>query len=226
MTLLESFFEPLVAWRSEGYFSQSIFIVPPIQVLRELPCLGSFSVLPHIRHIEGLPIWGPNSAHQLPKRAPWVGSYYVVQCIRRLLGQPLYCSIGDARGRETIVMTPLPTRDSAVSPCFHGWPVFLHRHFPPQSSPSNPLDLSLHSQQKPLPWDCSKIPKPAPSLCIFQVIYIPVWGMYGCGKDCLILNPLGCHRSAVSLSALNISSLTQTIAQMWGSDPCFSSSIC
>ena len=47
--------------------------------------------------------------------------------------------------------------------------------------------------------------------------------MYGCGKDCLILNPLGCHRSAVSLSALNISSLTQTIAQMWGSDPCFSS---
>ena len=86
-----------------------------------------------------------------------------------------------------MVMAPPPTHDSAVSPCFHGWPVFLHRHFPPQSSPSNPLDLSLHSQQKPLPWDCSKIPKPAPSLCIFQVIYIPVWGMYGCGKDCLIL---------------------------------------
>ena len=34
---------------------------------------------------------------------------------------------------------------------------------------------------------------------------------------------LGCHRSAVSLSALNVSSLTQTIAPVWESGPCFSS---
>jgi len=34
---------------------------------------------------------------------------------------------------------------------------------------------------------------------------------------------LGCHRSAVSLSALNVSLLTQTIAPKWGSDPSFSS---
>ena len=34
----------------------------------------------------------------------------------------------------------------------------------------------------------------------------------------------GCHRPAVSLLALNVSSLTQTIALLWGSDPCFSSS--
>ena len=33
----------------------------------------------------------------------------------------------------------------------------------------------------------------------------------------------GCHRSAVSLSALNASPLTQTIALMWGLDPCLSS---
>ena len=37
---------------------------------------------------------------------------------------------------------------------------------------------------------------------------------------------LGCHRSAVSLSALNVSPLTQTIAPLWGSDPCFSSPTC
>ena len=37
---------------------------------------------------------------------------------------------------------------------------------------------------------------------------------------------LGCHRSAVSLSALNVSPLTQTIAPMWGVAPCFSSSTC
>ena len=34
---------------------------------------------------------------------------------------------------------------------------------------------------------------------------------------------LGCHRSAASLSALSVSPLTQPIALMWGSDPCFSS---
>ena len=37
---------------------------------------------------------------------------------------------------------------------------------------------------------------------------------------------LGCHRSAVSLSALNVSSLTQAIAPVWGLDPCFSSPTC
>ena len=35
--------------------------------------------------------------------------------------------------------------------------------------------------------------------------------------------PLGCHRSPVSLSALNFSPLTQTTAPLWGADPCFSS---
>jgi len=33
---------------------------------------------------------------------------------------------------------------------------------------------------------------------------------------------LGCHRSAVSLSALNAFPLTQTVAPLWGSDPRFS----
>ena len=35
-------------------------------------------------------------AHQSLKGAPWVGSYSVVQCIRRLIGQPLYCSAANA----------------------------------------------------------------------------------------------------------------------------------
>ena len=62
-------------------------------------------------------------------------------------------------GREAMVMAPPPTCDSAVSPCFHGCPIFLYRHFPPQSPPSCTLDSSLHSQQQPLPWDGSTIPK-------------------------------------------------------------------
>ena len=63
-----------------------------------------------------------------------------------------------------MVMVPPATRDSAISPCFQGFPAFLHRHFPPHSPPSHPLDP-------------------------FQGICIPVRDIYGCGKDCLILIP-------------------------------------
>ena len=32
--------------------------------------------------------------------------------------------------REAMVMAQAHMRDSAVSPCFHGYLAFLHRHFP------------------------------------------------------------------------------------------------
>ena len=50
-----------------------------------------------------------------------MGSYSVVQCIRSLMGQSLYCSAADAglwRERATVMASP-PMHDSAVSPCFH-----------------------------------------------------------------------------------------------------------
>ena len=56
-----------------------------------------------------------------------------------------------------MVMAPPPMCDSAVLPCFHGCLAFLHRHFPPQSSPLYSLDSSLSSQQLPSPWDCSQL---------------------------------------------------------------------
>ena len=68
-----------------------------------------------------------------------MGSYSVVQCVRHLMGQPLYCSAVYADvGREAMVMTLPPMRDSAVLPCFHGCLAFLHRHFPPESPPNIP----------------------------------------------------------------------------------------
>ena len=81
------------------------------------------------------------SAREALKGAPWVGSYSVIQCIRHLMGQPLLFSCGCwlCGEREAMVMAPPPTYDSAVSPCFHGCPAFLHRHFPPQSPPHIPL---------------------------------------------------------------------------------------
>ena len=105
------------------------------------------------------------SVCQSLRAATWVGSCSVVQCIRHLMGQPLYCSAANAglwreRGYGDGSTTMC---DSAVSPCFHGCQAFLHRHFPSQSPPLPPLNRSLCNQQQPLPWDCSTLPASAPS---------------------------------------------------------------
>ena len=84
---------------------------------------------------------------------------------------------------------PPPTCDSAVSPCFHGCPAFLHRHFPPQSPPSHPLNPSLHSQQQSSPWDSPQSLNSSSQLLCLPGDCIPVQGMYGCSKDFLILIP-------------------------------------
>ena len=127
-------------------------------------------------------------------------------------------------GREAMVMAPHPMHDSAVSPCFHGCPAFPHRHVPPQSPPSCLLVLSLYSQQESLPGDCSTVPK------LQLPVTAPSRGSTSLSGACMVVARtvwfsfyLGCHRSAVSLSALNVSPLTQTVGLMWGSDPCFSS---
>ena len=67
------FFWTSCSWPSEGLFGQSSSIALLIQVLRWLPCLGSFSVVQHIRHKEG---------------PPWLGSYSVDQHSRLLKGHP------------------------------------------------------------------------------------------------------------------------------------------
>ena len=93
------FFRASCSWRSEGLFGQCFSITLPIQTLRGLPSLRSFSVVWCIRHTEGAPLTGVllcKSAHQALKGAPRVGSCSVVQCIRRLTGQPLYCSAASA----------------------------------------------------------------------------------------------------------------------------------
>ena len=126
-------------WQSEGLLGQYFFVALPVQTLRGLPCLESFSVVWPIRDIEhplhphpdGVLLW--RSAHQALKWAPWVGSNSVVQCIRRLMGQPLLlgCWCPPMGEREAVVIAPPPTCDSAVTPCFHGCLAFFHRDFPP-----------------------------------------------------------------------------------------------
>ena len=127
-------------------------------------------------------------------------------------------------GREAMVMALPPMHNSALSPCFHGCPAFLHRHFPPQSPPSHPLDQSLHSQQHSSPLDCSTIPQlqlPATAPSRGQAFLSGI--CIAAARTVWFSFHLGCHRSALSLSTLNVFPLTQTIALMWGSDPFFSS---
>ena len=123
------------------------------------------------------------------------------------MGQALYCSAADAgvwgeRGHGDV---STPYIYSAVLPCFHGCLAFLHRRLSSQSPPSYPLDLSLCNQQQPLPWDwCTilklQLPVPAPSRRpvtlsgICMAVARTVWFSFH----------LDCHRSAVSLSVLNI----------------------
>ena len=127
--------------------------------------------------------------------------------------------------REATVMAPPSMHDSAASPCLHGCLAFLHRHFPPQSPPSHPLDLCLCSQQQLSPGDGSTFPKLQLQLLRLPGDLRPCLG-YVCTaaeRTLWFSFHLGCHRSAVSPSALTVSPLTQTIALIRGSDPCLSS---
>ena len=117
-------------------------------------------------------------------------------------------------------MAPPHACDSAVSPCSHDCPAFLHLHFPPRSPPSYPLNPFLCTQQQPASCNCSITPKlqlPAAAPSRGPVFLSEV--CMAAARDVWVSFHLGCHRSAVSLSALNVSPLTQTVAQMWRLDP-------
>ena len=99
-----------------------------------------------------------------------------------------------------MVIAPLPTCDSAVSPCFHAGGSSGHQEsrlpcFPPQAFPTmissliSPLSVSLQSTAALTLGLLHNPQTPAPSHCTFQGIYVPVQGMYGCSKDFLILIP-------------------------------------
>ena len=123
-----------------------------------------------------------------------------------------------------MVTAPPAVCDSAVSSYFHDCPAFLHRHFPPQSPPSHPPHPSLQVNSSPHPGiapqslnpssqPLRRSTGPASLFRVCMAVARAVWFSFY----------LSCHRSDVSLSALNVSFLTHTVVWMWGSDPCFSS---
>ena len=106
--LIRGFCQASCNWQVEGQFVQSFSIAPPIQALRGLPCLGSFSVW-RVRPIKGPPagVLLCKSVHLALKGAPWVGSCSVAQCVRNLMAHPLYCSAASAgMWGEAVLMAP------------------------------------------------------------------------------------------------------------------------
>ena len=167
-----------------------------------------------------------SSAHQSLKGVPWVGSYSVVQCIRHLMGQPLSCLAANAGiwGREFMVMAlPLhmTQQDHLASMAarlsstgishYNLLPHIASTHLSTVNSSPHPgiAPQSLNSSSQLLHL-------PGESVSLFGVC------MAVSRTPCFSFR-LGCHRSVVSLSALNVSPLTQIIAPMWGSDSCFCS---
>ena len=133
------------------------------------------------------------SAHQSLKGAPWVGSRSAVQCVRHLMGQALYCSATNAgvRGERGYGdgFTPYMWLSSiALLPWL---PCFLPSAFPTTIHPlPNPLSICLSTiNNSPRPGIAPQSPTPGPSHYAFQGTHIPVQGIYGCSKECLILIP-------------------------------------
>ena len=121
------------------------------QTLKGIPWLGSYSV-----------VWPKSHTG-----APWVGSLLCGSVCHAFDGPAfllLSCQCWRCWlvGKEAMVMAPPTMRDSALSPCFHGCLAFLHRHFPPQSPPSHPLNPSLQSTAA-LALGLLQLPASAPS---------------------------------------------------------------
>ena len=136
------------------------------------------------------------------------------------MGQPLCCSAANAGMRERLCwwLRPLQvTRQyclASMAALLSSTGISHHNLLPHIPS------ICLSRVTAALSLDCSTIPKlqlPAP---------VPSRGPALLSRVCMAATRtvwfsfhLGCHRSAVSLSALSISPLTQIIAPIWGSDP-------
>ena len=116
-----------------------------------------------------------------------------------------------------------PTRDSTVSPCFHGCLAFLHRYFLPQSPPSHPLNQSLHSQQQPLPWDCSTNPKLQLPAAAPSRVPASLSGVCMAAARTVILVPFRLPQINCFTLGLKCFSCDSDHCPMWRLDPCFSS---
>ena len=224
VTLSESFFPVSCSRRSEGLFGQSFSVALPADALKGLPCLCC-SAHQACREAPLAGVLLCSSRRQSQKGAPWVGSYAIVQCLRRLMGQALCCSTAHAGlwrergyGDGSAHCVTQQYRLASMAAWLSSTGISQHDLLPH-------IPLICLSAVNSSPWlgiaPQSKLQLPATvpsreSASLSGVCMAAAWTVW-------FSFHLGCHRSAVSLSDLNVSPLTQTIAPLWVSDPCFSS---
>ena len=177
VTALAESFWASCSWRSEGLFGQCFSAALPVPALigGSLPGV-LLCCLVYWAHKSPLaPSWG--FTLYFSASAIWWASLSIVQLpLLVCRGREAWWWLHPCAWFSSIALLPWP-------------PASLHRHFPPQSPPSHPLDPSLHSQQRPLPWDCSTIPEfqlpaTAPS-GVCMAVARTVWFSFHSG----------CHRS-------------------------------
>ena len=154
---------------------------------------------------------------QAHRGAPLTGVYSVLQCLKGLMGQPLYCSAADSGMWEE---KGYGDGSTTLLPWLPG--------LPPQASPSPVSSLiplihlsAVNSSPRPgiAPQSPNSSSQPLHPLRDLS----PSRGMYGCGKNCLILIPFRLPQiSCFPLSLKRFSSDLDSCS-MWGSDPCLSS---
>ena len=205
------FFPASCSWQSESLFGQSFSIDLPMQSHREAPLAGVLFCGSGHQALKGAPGWGPCSA---------------VQCLRHLMGQCLYCpavhaGLSGERGYGD-GSTPYAWLSSiTLLPWLPS--------FPPQafstsiSSLTSPQSISPQSTEAPTLGLLYNPQTPAPSRCTFPGTYIPVWGMYGCSKGCLILIPFRLPQISCFTLSLKCFSFDSDNCPDVGMDPCFSS---
>ena len=171
------FFRASYTWRWEGLFGQSFSVAPPVQALRGILCQGSFCVARYIRHIEGLPP-PRRSAHQALKGARWVGSYSVVQSVRRLMVS-LYSAAGAGVWRERGYgdgSTPYVWLSSiALLPWLPAFPPAISHHDLLPRIPSlglSAVNRSPHLGIAPQSLNSSSQPLPLPGDLHFCLAYV------------------------------------------------------
>ena len=182
------------SWWSEGLSGQSFSVAPPVQALE-----GSLAWGPSLLFTESGTHRGPLTgvllcrwACQSLKGAPCIGPNSVVQCVRCLMSQPLYCSAADAvvlgEGGYGDGSTPLHVTQQYHLASMAAWlsSTGISHHDLCPHIPS--IHLSTVNSS-PHPRIAPQSQTPAPSHCTFQGTCIPVQGMYGRSQDCLILIP-------------------------------------
>ena len=116
--------------------------------------------------------------------------------------------------REAMVRAPPAIHDSTLSPFFHGCLAFHHNLLP-----DIPSDLLPAVNSSPCPGIAPQSLNSSSQPLHLPGIYVPVWGMNGCGKDCLILIPLRLPQTSCSTLSLKCFSSDSAIALMCRLDP-------